>query len=321
MPAPLLLKTWQFSINMVEPASGSTGSARVFLRVKNALKGFALNPWTVLGSSDAATAGMDNTDRLTDLTKIVNSAAGSRSWIVLRSPAGQQVCIEWNHATYQFYGTVAVSKNSVGFTGGSTTARPTATDEILLGTGGSNTPWGPMADTSSAVVHVLHSTDGLSTQVHLCRQGDNVGMWLFGKAPRHIPEWTDPLYNLVMGSVDGGITNAHLWNTSNNYMKGWRPAGAGPMDLYATPAEVFYSNSPWPSVTASPDAYTQEYPLVPYGLYSNTAGASGRHGVLPDFWLISSATVSSTTMHEKRFAVLTNHAIPWDSESNLQMTV
>jgi hypothetical protein len=96
--------------------------------------------WTVVGSSDGATAGMDGVDRwgaVYDGTKLIRAAAGNaHSWMVLRSPgitAGGltsvpfYMIIEWSASDVAptFYGCKALP------TGGTITARPTSTDETL----------------------------------------------------------------------------------------------------------------------------------------------------------------------------------------------
>lgn len=64
------------------------------------------------------------------------TAAAARSWIVLQSPAiggsTYQICVSFDGAVDT---SASVCASKAGFTGGSTTARPTAVDEWLVGTG------------------------------------------------------------------------------------------------------------------------------------------------------------------------------------------
>jgi hypothetical protein len=96
--------------------------------------------WTCEGSSDSSTANMAGTDLWTatfDGTKIVRaSGAVAHSWIVLKSPVAlgpYYLCIDWNAANDQ---TVTIMGSKNAFTGGTITARPTATKEwtVLSGT-------------------------------------------------------------------------------------------------------------------------------------------------------------------------------------------
>jgi hypothetical protein len=106
----------------------------------------SLAGWTCAGSSDSATAAMDSTDRwgsTFNAAKIVwNNPTVAHSWIVLQSPndiGGS------GNGTYQLLlacesddvYTVSVYVSKSGFTGGSTTARPTATDEVTVNAIGS----------------------------------------------------------------------------------------------------------------------------------------------------------------------------------------
>lgn len=97
--------------------------------------------WTCAGSSDSASANMTGTDlwgSSFDQTKIVRGTGGAaRSWWVGQSPNGlgaagpYYFCIHYNGSADGVFELV-VSKTA--FTGGSTTARPTATEEIAFGT-------------------------------------------------------------------------------------------------------------------------------------------------------------------------------------------
>lgn len=135
----VLEKTWYTDLNY--QADNDTTAAFLAKSVLWAWKAFlkgeigvvATGLWTCEGSSDSVTAGMDATDRwgaTFDGTKIVRaSGAVAHSWIVLKSPNAMgpyRICIQYN-STLDEKCVVVFSKAS--FTGGSITARPTATDE------------------------------------------------------------------------------------------------------------------------------------------------------------------------------------------------
>jgi hypothetical protein len=116
--------------------------------------GATLGLWTVAGSSDGVTAGMDGVDRLGaafDPAKIVQGTAGSaHSWIVLFSPVmnGYQwsMCIDLNSATAGCYSVIFARS---AFTGGTNAARPTSVDEWVPANGAA-----------------LMSTAGLTQRLH-----------------------------------------------------------------------------------------------------------------------------------------------------------
>lgn len=133
----ILEKTWQCDTNRFQNPLNNTPDSctRVLWYLKAFLKGevggATSGLWTCAGSSDSATAGMDATDRWTgtyDATKLINAAPGTdHSWMVLQHPTlGWQVCIDYTGAQYQ----LSFVYSLAGFTGGSITNRPTATDEV-----------------------------------------------------------------------------------------------------------------------------------------------------------------------------------------------
>jgi hypothetical protein len=95
--------------------------------------------WTLAGSSDSSTAGIDSTDRIGstfNAAKWVRVAAGGtpHTWFVLQSPSGLldgpwYLCVDWIGASDQV-ATFVISKNV--FSGGSTSARPTSVNESAL---------------------------------------------------------------------------------------------------------------------------------------------------------------------------------------------
>ena len=319
---PSLFKTWQHAPNLVE-AAGANGVKRIFLAVKNALKGFALNPWTVMGSSDAVTAGMDGVDRLTDVTKVVNGFPDPRSWIVLRQASGLEFCLAFDNGVGNYWGSCVVSRNGFGAvnggTNGTTTARPTATDQIVLGT---SVSWGPNNDpNTSGIQHVLHSEDGLNTVVVFMRAGLPVGLWALGQAELAVPGWVDPLYAMAYSTGGtGSVAAGHLFQTPG--LRGWAPSGV--MTLLAS-TWCIYESVVTPFCVASNvvDSVSGEWLLQPMGLYSPTTGARGRHGVIPDLYYVGPGAANGLTLPltgGKAFAVLGDIAVPWNGVDNAIVT-
>jgi hypothetical protein len=146
-------KAWQLDHNRA-PSDGASvlalsRSFAWFLKafLKGEQGGATLGLWTCAGSSDGVAAGMDAVDRWGapyNGAKLVRAAAGvAHSWIVLRSPvittaAGAMTF----YCTIDFSGAADSTPINLVFskaapTGGSITARPTATDEW---THAANTP-------------------------------------------------------------------------------------------------------------------------------------------------------------------------------------
>lgn len=148
LPAlPALTKT--YSVRANAPFQDNTSAlnlARSMIlslkeHMKNTLAGgtvggtrHANSVWTVKGSSDGTTAALDNVDRWSTISNLVFNASGSaHSWIVLENATlGYQVCIDCNQLAATNIG-FAATEIATPFTGGSSTTRPTATNEFLMG--------------------------------------------------------------------------------------------------------------------------------------------------------------------------------------------
>lgn len=131
--ALLLHQFAAWSLMMHLTNNHSTGTASSVARDANSV-------WTVLGSSDGATAGMDGVNRWTTTftpSKLVRAASGSaHSWIALRNAASALECVIALNSVTDGTGSVTFTRVAAGFSGGSTTARPSAAalNEFCAGT-------------------------------------------------------------------------------------------------------------------------------------------------------------------------------------------
>lgn len=147
-------RTWQTAIDITpqdQTTLTASGKSMFWFLVEallgNAGAGFTQGLWTCYYSCDSSVAGSanDGVDRIGstyNATKIVRATAGSaHSWIVLKSPAtmgrlgNEQYYLTLSYeGSYDYGAVMALSKAAP--TGGTTTARPTATDEIAVTVGG-----------------------------------------------------------------------------------------------------------------------------------------------------------------------------------------
>ncbi len=130
--------TWQQDHNRVPSQTSVLDQSRYvqwWLKafLKGELGGATQGLWTCEGSSDSTAAGMDGNDRWGSTyngAKIVRAnGAVAHSWLTLKSPVGLgpwYMCIDFN--TVNDYD-IDLFFSKSPFTGGSTTARPTATNE------------------------------------------------------------------------------------------------------------------------------------------------------------------------------------------------
>ena len=168
MALPSLEKTYEFLANQSFGGEDSINDHRKgLLAIKDALiSGSFTAPWTVAGSSDATTGGMDAVDRWSLFTDLSwgETDVVARSWIVFETTGGRQLLVECRGSGGTSVKYLKLrSYNSAGglFTGGSSTARPTATDEqrhLNI------EDWLAGQTTAQAYkFHVIKSTDGENT--------------------------------------------------------------------------------------------------------------------------------------------------------------
>lgn len=279
MALPALTKTWQYSLNNVFVTTGSalTDHRQVMRGAKNALIGFGSTPWAVRGSSNSTVAALDSVDRWAANGDLVWADGGSaHSWIVLRQAGiatNTEVCIDLIPLTNSVQGPRAtiVYSATAGFTGGSTTARPTATDEIVLL---SNVSWmGTTAGTASftAIVHARMSTDGQATRVIIHMGGVPVAFWLFDKPQSPCTGWATPTIAIALGATsasDSVLTYAKLWAAAN-----------GRARVGATNASIYFGTLGHGGLASGQrltaiGPVSSEWPIMPMAVISETAGAA-----------------------------------------------
>src|SRR5215471_8413292 len=141
---PTLTKTWNtatINLSVTTNINGLTSGRPVFLAIKNKLKALTNFPIAIKGSSNSVTAAMDGVDRWateSDLVWVVST--GVHSWGVWEFPqindgAGHklQLCADCTGNGSAVGNLVQWYASAVsGFTGGTTSLRPTAIDEIPL---------------------------------------------------------------------------------------------------------------------------------------------------------------------------------------------
>lgn len=295
MSLPTLAKTWQFSLRNAVTAQGTvlaTGR-RLMRSIKNALKGFGTNPWVVQYSCDSSTAGSagDLVDRWTTDANLTWANPGSaHSWIVLRQTGiatNFEICIALNSASSIPSSISLVVSPSAGFTGGTTTARPTATDEVVVI---SQTGWGASAATdSNYVFDVMQSTDGQCTRMMIHEGGISaVGIWMFEKPKNPTPGWTNPSVFLAFGSFGTGQIQYNNLSNSNTTTTCLRARVAGVNYSLQMTGEGMNSGQTglWGQTTAGqqPNDIDSSFTMMPIGITGTAVGVRGRHGTLFDVW-------------------------------------
>lgn len=333
MSLPTPVKTWQYSLNTLLASTGVaiTNNRNLLLAIKNQLKAFASNPWTVRYSCNSVTAGTagDGVDRWATNADVVGGSAGAaHSWFVFKqagiatnfqmllsvSPEGAGAFSPGGNVISVF-----VSANA-GFTGGTATARPTATDEMALiqaGTGSSI--WGGSPITTATIrMQAMQSTDGACTRIVLCSSNVAWGIMVFDACTNSVTGWTNPFVAFVGAPSAASFpsplgTQIATWDTTATASRVFISSTLGIGILtaegngsFVAPADTNYGNLA--------NEVDGNWPIYPIGIACSTIGIRGRMGSMIDLWWGSSAIPTGDTYDtsSKTFAQFGNFIVPWD---------
>lgn len=318
---PTLTKTWQFSVNN---STGATGTAidinRTWVRtVKDAMLAFASTPWTMQYSCDSVTAGAagDGVDRITTNANLVWATAGTaHSWMVLRQTGiatNYELLISCENAAANGNTILMVASPSAGFTGGTTTARPTATDQIVL-----NNPAASWGTTTNTAIrwHAQQSTDGQCTRILSYQSGALLNATILDKPGSPVTGWSNPsasyatptataLSAATLGALAGAFT-ARIGSTS-----ALLSVSAEGLIASAVGAS-FPTNTNWGNIA---NEISGEWPMLPVGMISVTATVRGRHGTFQDLWTASGGANTGDTYPSgasNQFAQFGALILPWN---------
>lgn len=287
-------KTWQFDLNNYAPSDSTLGGTNAFfdrrnmlLGIKDALTGFASSPWTVVSSSDSSTASAS--DLWLDEGDLVwrdDDTAGAFSWIVLRQAAISTTfellitCEE--DSTANDGSQIGAWVAQAGFTGGTTTARPTATDERQLRDSTAN-HWGSGANGLSYDFryHVMMSADGECTRVLIFIAGVNTGFWLFDKPKNPVAAWTTPYFAFIRGNNDSTTNQANYAILYDSAQGNTKISGQN-VSLYLS-GEGFGSAAVGEQITVQ-NQLDGSFSANGVGLCSTDSIAAGRIGEVFDLW-------------------------------------
>lgn len=324
MALPTPDKTWQFNVNQVLADQGTLlASARRMMRtIKNSMVGFGSSPWTVRYSCNSSVAGSagDGVDRWTADTDLVWSAT-TRSWIVLRQTGiatNYEICIDLNFSSAQTC-TVMCSP-SAGFTGGTTSARPTATDEYQINVNSNG--WGVNSGNTSnlSALHVMQSSDGQVTYVIVMQDNVAQAFWIMARPKNPVSGWSNPSVSMVfVASPNSGTPTEAFMHTqhfapANAYARGRGPSSV--MSIFFT-SEGHITQLLCNSLSGlnAPNDLSGEYPMFPVGFASRTTAHRGRHGQLFDLWLGLEITNHGDTYPNdtsRQFVQIGDLIFPWN---------
>lgn len=334
---PSLSKTWLFvdaaaastmNVSILAAATGLASNQKRLRKMTDVLQSFATVGWTCVGSCNGtggagsftapASPWSTNTSKWTADSSLVWAVPGSNhSWIVLKQAAftagnaGLQLCIDLSNGVSN--NLTAMVSASAGFTGGSATARPTATDETPIV---NNTSWFNASASTllDARLNVMMSNDGLCTRVLWYEGGTAAAksFMLIDQPVSPLDAWDDPSLFLWRAAASGDIP------TYTNY---YSAANASAM-INGTAAAVYLScesrnGAALGTVLTGVNALGGGYWIGPVGLVTESLNVKGEVGYLPDIWwtVTGQAANLMPASGGKTFAVHGNMLFPHDGSA------
>lgn len=306
--------TWQYNVNqsLIGLGTAPLTSSQLLRSIKNSLIGFASNPWTIKGSGNGTVFGMDGVDRwVTDADVVFPANTGGtlpRSWMVLKQINGFGSNFDLLIATGQsnnagFYAAISFS----GFTGGSATALPTATQQSILFDGSgftSNT-------TNKKILHVTQNDLGMITRVFVYDTvlATMVSCWIFEQIKNPVMNWTTPYLFNIHGSLTGGCAS---WDNFSGptFCKSYHNSSIYNIGM------TFETCSGSNLLRKNFNPFTQKYDCTKIGVASIDVGFRGYHGIMYDmYWGISSALEVPKTYYNETYAQFGEIIVPWNNSS------
>jgi len=300
MSLPTVTQTWTYSFNnrYVFPSGGTlttTMGALMFSLV--GVGGFLPSTmgYTVKGSSNGTTAGMDNTNRITSASAWgtnANSSSSPISWIVLTDGAGVDWLFAYDSASADI---VRLSHSQGGnYVAASTpTNLPTATDECFDAASGT---WIGATASADRVWHMWGSSDKKMFRFATCRQGVMTSLIVGEKFTSAIV--APATFSLAIGSGTVAAIKGYMDpSTINTWMGAYSATAdgalcrvhAGGLDSNCKTIYGGESFNGWATY------FNAERPALQGGLgdlifpvqyYSSVANTDGKLGSAVDLWYV-----------------------------------
>lgn len=315
--APVPVYDWRYCVNIqVTDPDDETMRQHLLSRIVQCLLGQVActdnegaassitTPWTVYYSCDGTTAGSagDGVDRWTsDPAANINwNAAGSlHSWMVLVHEdffgvgVPLYLLLDCTQSSSSYANAaMGVYFSAAGFTGGTTTARPTAADErqILPSNGTyNNANWqGDYQGTDiQKVLHFTMTDDGTKFRIHLCDGGFCVARWDLFRVEDPPAGWSTPVLMHIMGQT--GVSERNVWNINwntggNGAQYLGRDGTLGNFGCYA--CIPCYSTSETIFNTQPANSFDGTIMPAPIQLVADGGSVSGPIAVVPDCWWV-----------------------------------
>jgi len=241
----------------------------------------------VVSSSDSSVAdASDNWGSAADLIW----STGAHSWIVLQLDSvfsGFQICIDLSESSYKNEAIVLTS--AAGFTGGTTSARPTATDEAVCL---NSLQWGFSNVVDDSVrLSIVKATDNSIVYVLFFQDHEPENVWIIGKAINGPSEHTTPGCVWIGGvpSLSTVCSNANI----KTHVDGVK-VDLVMSEVYAGGQQVLDSGQYYSYGFDS----NEDFMLWGYSYISDTAERLGFYGYIPDLYLLNEAHTNLNYLYQ-----------------------
>jgi len=336
---PTPAKNWNTSkVNQAIAWAGFANATaqNMWMAIFSSISTYPTNPAICKGSSNSLTAGMDGVNRLINNAAFVGSTAGTaHSWIVFEFPqindgAGGhrlQVCIDYSGASASdFTNNTMLYASANGYSGGTTSNRPTAADEQ----GFSGTQFCGVG-TVGVKLHVLQSTDGKTWIIIVCSGGFPSALILIAAPAPTIDVvptpggWSYPWVIFFEASKTSGnvFTATFLASGTANKHFGRHASTSLPL-AFAWEGATAYTSST--GAGNGPNSITGQPLMLGFGVWALSGSTQGRLGYLPDMFIVgdsvfavAGATIGTDDNH-RQWAVFGNLVVPWTNDATVPGT-
>lgn len=341
MALPTAVKNWQFIVNQYHTTEFNwvTDYKQMYWAWKEAFLGRAAfnangvvlpvgqgswnTHWTVVGSSDGSAYGMDGVDRWTNYTKLVSYPSSNGTtwgqpwgrWLVLANTAmGVQICIalmnDYTDDRPERGPAILVTVGGA-FTGGTLSARPTATSEYAVMTK-ADQHLGGKQDNFGSSVHFIESQDGESTRIILCSNNHSIRLIAFEKQQNPPPELANPHIFWAYSANDSPLS--HSWLRYEDYNDAARVIGKH-SDWYSAymTSEGFANAATGKQCQTVHGLGSYGYSMYPIGLWAGGA-VNGRLGTLYDLYWGPNGRLDGSTYPangDRKWIQFGNLIFPW----------
>lgn len=319
MALPTKVKTWS-----IDPCNRETAATLLeamgdcLLGIKNALK--LMSGVSVKGSCNGVTGAMDGVDRWvasSDVQTRFNGTAGAQSWIVLdlANMGGVELLMTYNAASQQGF-SFYFSPGGNYVVAGTSSHKPTATDEVTIQAGGSIMTTSGTAD---RLWTTWVSSDGAALMFAIAEAGAFTSFVALQQVTNRIstPAWlVGGVVGFSIGTQVGHTGLFSVWGTTRPVCRINPGAAVNVGAFFGTEgAKVGLAPSQYTNVA---ELQGSGHNLFPVSIWSETATVRGAVGTFIDIWCGNTAANDGDTYPNdatRLWMQISDFVVPWDGSA------